>query len=215
MEENLVQDLQVQDQEPISIDNSNNETANQTSLEENQVQENGQSTKQDPSKELILGKFKNVDELAKAYTELQRFQGENSKELGELRKESSSINSLKDSLEDVLALSNEMGKFISEDKEKYNQAEYFQEPTFRELYKEAISALGKNLDTDKFVNLLETYVKSRISAYDKSKLALEETQQVIDSMNYENKSKTSFTPPTKHFDEMTTQEIDDLLEKLI
>ena len=181
----------------------------------NQIQDCGQSCSEDPSNELILGKFKNVDELAKAYSELQKFQGESSKELGELRKESSSMNLLKSTLEEAFALSNEVSEIISADKEKYNQAEYFQEPTFREFYKEAISTLGKNLDTDKFVNLLETYVKSRISAYDKSKLAKEETEQVIDSMTYAKNSKTLFTPPKKHFDEMTSQEIDELLEKFI
>ena len=213
MEETLTNGLENPTQEPIQIDNS------QEFLEQipeaKEVQNDGQSIQKDPSDELILGKFKSVDELAKAYSELQKFQGESSKELGELRKESSSMSSLKSTLEEAVALSNDLSKIISEDKEKYNQAEYFQEPTFRELYKEAISALGKNLDTDKFVNLIETYVKSRISAYDKSKLAKDETEQVIDSMIYEKNSKTSFTPPKKHFDEMTSQEIDELLEKLI
>jgi len=215
MEENLVQETQIQEQEPTFVDNSLIESKTTTSEEVNQIQDYGQSYSEDPSNELILGKFKNVDELVKAYTELQSFQGENSKELGELRKESSSMNLLRDSLEEAIALSKEMSEIISADKEKYNQAEYFQEPSFRELYKEAITAIGKNLDTDKFVDLLETYVKSRISAYDKSKQAQVETQQVIDSMTYEKNSKTSFTPPKKHFDEMTTQEIDELLEKFI
>lgn len=215
MEENLVQEMQVQSQEPTFVDNSSIEPEITTSEEANQIQDYGQSYSEDPSNELILGKFKNVDELVKAYTELQRFQGENSKELGELRKESSSMNSLKNSLKQAISLSKEVGEMINADKEKYNQAEYFQEPSFRELYKEAIGVIGKNLDTDKFVNLLETYVKSRISAYDKSKQAQAETQQVIDSMTYEKNSKTSFTPPKKHFDEMTSQEIDELLEKFI
>ena len=122
---------------------------------------------------------------------------------------------MKKILKEAFTLSNEVSKIISDDKEKYNQAEYFQEPTFIDLYKEAISALGKNLDTDKFINLLETYVKSRISANDKSKLAQEETRKVINSMTYEKNSKTSFQPPIKHFDEMTPEEIDNLLEKLI
>ena len=215
MEENLVQEMQVQSQEPTFVENSLIEPEITTSEEANQIQDYGQSYSEDPSSELILGKFKNVDELIKAYTELQRFQGENSKELGELRKESSSMNLLRGSLEEAIALSKEMSEIISADKEKYNQAEYFQEPSFRELYKEAITVIGKNLDTDKFVNLLETYVTSRISAYDKSKQAQVETQQVIDSMTYEKNSKTSFTPPKKHFDEMTSQEIDELLEKFI
>ena len=212
MEEKLTNDLENSTTEPIIVDNSEKDV-NQNS-EANHVQVDGKSI-EDPSKELILGKFKSVDELVKAYSELQKFQGESSKELGELRKESSSMNTLKGSLEEILALSQEMSEIISSDKEKYNQAEYFQEPTFRELYKEAVSALGKNLDTEKFVNLLETYVKSRITAYDKSKLAQKETEQVLDSMTYEKSSNTPFTPPKKHFDEMTSQEIDELLEKLI
>lgn len=212
MEKKLTTDLENSTTEPIIVDNSEKDV-NQNP-EANQVQVDGKSI-EDPSKELILGKFKSVDELVKAYSELQKFQGESSKELGELRKESSSMNTLKGSLEEILALSQEMSEIISSDKEKYNQAEYFQEPSFRELYKEAVSALGKNLDTEKFVNLLETYVKSRITAYDKSKLAQKETEQVLDSMAYEKSSNTSFTPPKKHFDEMTSQEIDELLEKLI
>ena len=215
MEENLVQEMQVQSQEPTIVDNFMVENVQETSEEVHQNYDDGQSYQQDPLNELILGKFKNVEELAKAYSELQRYQGENSKELGELRKESSSLNSLKGSLEEAIALSKEVRKIIDADKEKYNQAEYFQEPSFRELYKEAISVIGRNLDTYKFVNLLETYVKSRISAYDKTRLAQEETQQVIDSMTYAKNSKTSLTPPKKHFDEMTPQEVDELLEKFI
>lgn len=214
MEENLVQEMQIQNQEPTPVDNSASESVNPTNLKEDPVLEDGQSFK-DPKEELILGKFKSVDELVKAYSELQKFQGESSKELGELRKESSSMNLLKDSLEEVLNLSAKLEEDLSIIKEKYNQPEYFQEPTFRTLFKEAYSALGEKLDSDKFVNLLETYVKSRISAYDKSKLAQAETEQVIDSMTYKESSKTSFTPPKKHFDEMTSQEIDELLEKFI
>ena len=214
MEENLVQEMQIENQEPTLVDNSGSESVSRASFKENQAQEEGQSLK-DPTDELILGKFKSVDELAKAYSELQKYQGESSQELGRLRKESSSLNTLKESLETMMAISGEMEGLISEAKEKYNQPEYFQEQTFRDFYKEAITALGKNLDTEKFINLLESYVKTRIIAHDKSKLAAEETQMVIDSMNYEKNSKTSFTPPKKHFDEMTTQEIDELLEKFI
>ena len=112
-------------------------------------------------------------------------------------------------------LSSKLSEDLNAVKEKYNKPEYFQEPSFRNLFKEAYTALGENLDSDRFVELLESYVKSRITAYDKSKLAQKETEQVLDSMTYEKSSNTPFTPPKKHFDEMTSQEIDELLEKLI
>lgn len=212
MEEKLTTDLENSTTEPIIVDNSEKDV-NQNP-EANQVQVDGKSI-EDPSKELILGKFKSVDELVKAYSELQKFQGESSKELGDLRKESSSLNLLKDSLNEVMNLSSKLSEDLSAVKEKYNKPEYFQEPSFRNLFKEAYTALGENLDSDRFVELLESYVKSRITAYDKSKLAQKETEQVLDSMTYEKSSNTSFTPPKKHFDEMTSQEIDELLEKLI
>lgn len=212
MEEKLTTDLENSTTEPIIVDNSEKDV-NQNP-EANQVQVDGKSI-EDPSKELILGKFKSVDELVKAYSELQKFQGESSKELGDLRKESSSLNLLKDSLNEVMNLSSKLSEDLSAVKEKYNKPEYFQEPSFRNLFKEAYTALGENLDSDRFVELLESYVKSRITAYDKSKLAQKETEQVLDSMTYEKSSNTPFTPPKKHFDEMTSQEIDELLEKLI
>lgn len=51
---------------------------------------------------------------------------------------------------------------------KYNTPEYFQDPMFREIYKEAYKALGANLDADKFVSLIENYVTSRIYALEKT-----------------------------------------------
>ena len=41
--------------------------------------------------ELILGKFKSVDELMKAYEKLEKFQGLQSHELGKLRQNSSML----------------------------------------------------------------------------------------------------------------------------
>lgn len=173
----------------------------------------GQS--QDPSEELILGKFKSVEDLSKAYVELQRHQGQSSQELGELRRESESMNGFRENLETVLKIQNSLNEIISADKEKYNQPEYFQEPSFRELYKEAFMALEGQIDTDKFINLLEAYVNSRVNAHEKAKSAENETQSLLNSMTYDKNSKTSFTPPKKSFDELTPQEVDALLDRLI
>ena len=58
MEENLVQEMKVQSQEPTFVDNSLIEPEITTSKEANQIQDCGQSYSEDPSNELILGKFK-------------------------------------------------------------------------------------------------------------------------------------------------------------
>ena len=212
MEENLTNtnNAEFACEEPTCVDNSY-QVEDATSLELSQL--GGQS--QDPSEGLILGKFKSVEDLSRAYEELQRFQGQNSQELGNLRKESESVNGLKGQLEEMLEMQNSMLEVISADKEKFNKPEYFQDPTFTELYKEAFYALNGQIDTDKFVSLLDSYVKSRVNAYEKSKSADLETQNVLDSMTYDKNAKTTFTPPKKTFDEMTPQEVDELLERLI
>ena len=149
--------------------------------------------------------FKSVEELSKAYVELQKHQGESSKELGELRKNSQVFENLQQGWKELENLKNDMASYLNECRTKYDKPEY----------KEAFLALGKNLDTDKFVELLEGYVNSRISAYDKSNSAKQETNKVLDSLFHQENTKTTFAAPKKKFDEMTQKEIDEMLERLI
>ena len=178
-------------------------------------QNEGQSEKQDPSKELILGKFKSVDDLSKAYEELQKHQGKTSAELGNLRRELSDFDGLKSMAKQINEYSAVLNDAISRDKELYNTPEYFQNPIFREMYSEGQIAYRGNLDTDRMVSLLEKYVESRIQAYEKSKEAQSETQQVLDSMSYSQNLKNTFTPPKKTLDEMSDDEFKASLRKLI
>ena len=199
--------------EPASVDNS------KVSIN-NEIEGQGQSGAklQDPvapSKDLILGKFKSVEDLTKAYEELQRYQGICSEELGELRKNTLAINQAKENLALLDKYRQGFETRIRQDQEKYSGPEYFQDPSFREMYGEVFKVFGENLDTDRFVNLLEGYVASRILANEKKKAAKDETEQVLNSMSYNKNSKSSYTPPKKRFDEMTQKEIDELLERLI
>ena len=173
----------------------------------------GQS--QDPSEEMLLGKFKTVEDLSNAYLELQRLQGANSQELGNLRKTAGSYNDLAMKLINSMGVRSDMKNYIDEYRTKYDKPEYFQDSSFRDMYKEAYLALGNNLDTDKFIDLLEKYVVSRISANEKSKSAKAETQKALDSMTYSKNLKNAYTPPKKHFSQMTQAEIDEMLDRLI
>lgn len=207
--------IEVQNTEPEIADNSvfkQDETLNSVSQETETV---GQSEALDPSSELILGKFKSVNELVKAYESLQKQQGASSEELGNLRKQAQEFNSLNEAVEYVQTLQNGFQACIEKDSAKFNTSEYFQDSNFCEIYKEAFKALGENLDTDRLVNLLDAYVSSRIAANDKKRAAMSETEQVLESMTYDKNPKTSITPPKKSFDEMTPKEIDELLERLI
>lgn len=169
---------------------------------------------QAPLEELILGKFKSVDDLSKAYQELEKLQGNQSAELGSLRQNAALINNINQAWQKESAI-RMAEKELKEAAQKYNTPQYFQDPSFRKMYGEAYLALGKNLDVDRFVNLLEGYVSSRIFALEKSRAANAETQGVLSSMTFDKNNSSSITPPKKRLDEMTSKEVDELLERLI
>lgn len=134
----------VQFEEPTAVDNSNNQTVELApSLSTlNHNQDGGESKKipvsSDPSENLILGKFKSVEDLSKAYQELQKHQGHSSEELGHLRKEVASLDSFKEQCNFYNAIQNEFVDVIQRDMAKYTAPEYFQDETFKEIYKEAL-----------------------------------------------------------------------------
>ena len=163
---------------------------------------------------LILGKFKSVEDLSKAYQELEKHQGVQSEELGSLRQNSAMLNNITQAWDKERAVK-DAEKELREATKKYNTPQYFQDPSFREIYKEAYLALGKNLDADRLINLIEGYVSSRIFANERKRAAESENQSVINSMTFSKNEKSSITPPRKRLDEMTPKEVDDLLERLI
>ena len=87
--QNETQISEEQIEEPANDDNSSDVTAETTEI---QSEYEGESLTQSPQEELILGKFKSVDDLSKAYQELERRQGVSSDELGALRRSVSELN---------------------------------------------------------------------------------------------------------------------------
>lgn len=164
--------------------------------------------------ELILGKFKSVEDLSKAYKELEKFQGTQSEELGLLRQKASLSEDVIKAWEHQQQIEKAQ-ESLQQIAQKYNSPQYFQDPSFREIYKEAYLALGENLDSNRFVKLIEDYVTSRILAKEKSQAVAKENNSAIDSMKFSKNEVSSLTPPTKRLDEMTEKEVDELLEQLI
>ena len=76
-------------------------------------------------------------------------------------------------------------------------------------------AYGDNLDTDRMISLLETYVQDRIKAHDKQKSAEVETQQILNTMSYSKNPKNSISNPKKSLGEMSDEEFRESIRKLI
>ena len=68
---------------------------------------------------------------------------------------------------------------------KYDNEKYLQNREFKNLYKAAYAALGKNLDTEKFISLVDNYVNSRITAYQNVKNMELENETATDKMQFQ------------------------------
>lgn len=95
------------------------------------------------------------------------------------------IQKIADAKEKLNSELNSKKQYLSENLSKYDSENYFQNDSFKNLYSEAFSALGTNLDTDKFVKLLDDYVKSRIDLNSKKLAAIKENDKATDSMNFQ------------------------------
>jgi len=219
MEENLVtQENQKETAEvsvPNTFENIENNTVSENTKTVDSEKTKGQSENSDPKDGKLLGKFKSVEDLSKAYDELQKLQGKSSKEVGDLRKDLAEFTNLKDVAGFLNSYQNSIIPVIRRDREIYNTPEYFQNDIFNEMYTEALMAYGDNLDTDRMISLLESYVKDRIAIYEKSKSAKNETQGILDSMSYSKNPACSIAAPKKTLNEMSEEEFRESIRKLI
>ena len=199
------QEIQTANFEPDTADNSNKHTESETEKKERE----GQSS--DPSS-LILGKFKSTEDLTKAYQELEKLQGAQSSELGSLRENLASMRDMQNALSKLQYVFDNQ-QVLQETAQKYK--EYFQDPSFRELYTEAYRLIGSELDTDRLVTLIEAYATARIHAHEKSRLAKEENLKAIGGMKFDKNDKNTTVPVKKSIQEMSPKELDELLDRLI
>ena len=207
MEEQNQSNEMIQSEEPEMSDNSNIESDSKA-----EIFNSKEGKSQDPS-ELILGKFKSTEDLTKAYQELEKLQGNQSAELGHLRGNVSQINNIQNVWSSLTNLQNQEQE-LKEIANKYNT--YFQDPSFREMYKSAYLAMGSNLDTDAFINLLEGYVSARIFNHDRENSKLKETQKLINEMTFDKNEKTSSQNEVKkRVEDMSPKEYEEFLQRLI
>lgn len=180
----------------MSEEKKQEENLNQNSEENEAVlpQQNEEVVQEpkDEKSDLILGKFKTVEDLKTAYQNLQKQQGEQSVELGELRKLKQALQQIAEKKQEEDLQESAKQEYVNNFLAKYDNENYFQNDAFKALYSAAFDALGTDLDTDGFVQKLEDYVLSRILLKEQLKNAQDENKNATDSLNFskgESKSK--------------------------
>lgn len=182
----------------------------------NEANENNNVNQSDNNEnDLILGKFKSVDDLADAYKNIQSQSGQQSKELGELRKKAEIFDNLQKQITESGSKIQEARNYFSQVVPKYSNDEYFKNNEFTNLYKEAFSALGVNLDTDKFITLLDKYVNSRINLYEKNKSAKSENEYIKNQMKFSESAPKNIQSSIPKLDNLSNEEIDAYVAKHI
>lgn len=203
----------------IQDENVVNQTKDETTISNNENSQKTETDKKDENptdnkSDLILGKFKNYEDLKTAYQNLQKQQGEQSVELGNLRK-------LKQVLQEVVAKQKEeeakeleKQEYVNNYLAKYDNENYFQNDAFKNLYSEAFQALGTNLDTDLFVQKLEDYVLSRIMLKEQLKNAQDENKSATDSLSF-SKGETKKSDKKLRFQDIPPEELDKYIAKYV
>jgi len=201
-DENVVNQTQDETTTPTNDENQKTET--------DKKDENPTDNKSD----LILGKFKTYEDLKTAYQNLQKQQGEQSVELGNLRK-------LKQVLQEVVTKQKEeeakelaKQEYMNNYFAKYDNENYFQNDAFKNLYSEAFQALGTDLDTDLFVQKLEDYVISRIMLKEQLKNAQDENKSATDSLSF-SKGETKKSDKKLRFQDIPPEELDKYIAKYV
>lgn len=198
---------EMQAQAENTVENTSVDTV-ETNTETQNVSNNQNNSK-------ILGKFKSIEDLAAAYKNMESQQGQQSKELGELRKKAELLDSLSNQIAERSKNAKAAQDYLSQVLPKYQKDEYFNNTEFNSLYTEAFRALGPNLDTDKFVSLLDKYVESRISMSEKAKAAKNENENAKSQMQFSSSDAKSSSKAVTKLDMLTPQQIDEYIAKHI
>ena len=192
--------------------NQNEISETNKDVSQTQVSQQGQNSE---NSELILGKFKSVEDLTNAYKNMESQHGQQSKEIGELRKKAEMLDGLQKNFNKQVELFSGAKEYVTNIVNKYDKEQYFKNPEFNKLYQEAFTALGTNLDTDKFVTLLDNYVESRIGLHEKEQSAKSETENAKSQMQFSDSAIKKDTKALPKVQTMTPEMVDAFVAKYI
>ena len=105
-------------------------------------------------------------------------------------------------------------KAIETNLAEYDSDNYLKNQDFMNLYNEAIDILGEELDTKKFIGLLDKYVDSRIAANARALSAKKENSSVTDSLEY-SAGSSGKSKDNRRFQDLTPEELPKYIAKYI
>jgi len=105
-------------------------------------------------------------------------------------------------------------KLIESNLAEYDKDNYSENKEFLNLYTEAINALGENLDTKKFIDLIDKYVNSRITSRAKAIQAKKENASLTDSLAYSAGASAQMQDNVR-FQDLTPEELPKYIAKYI
>ena len=185
--------------------------------EQPQTNDNVQLEETSPPKqeELILGKFKSVEDLTNAYKNMESQYGQNSKELGELRKKAQDFEALQKYNEEQGTKYSTAKEYLDKILPQYSTEEYFGNTEFIQLYQEAFNAFGPELDTDKFISLLDGYVSARVNLLEKAKSAKLETEKAKSQMQFSSSDTQKTQAPIPNLATISQKDLQEYVAKYI
>lgn len=163
---------------------------------------------------LLAGKFKSVEDLSKAYIELEKKYGVQALELGDLRKIAEEYAEHKEMCRLNEQRLNEFKKLVKGMSEKYDSENYLKNKEFRDILTAAYQGFGNNLDVDMLVDLLEKYHNSRLSLSKQADLLRSEAESATDMLAYSN-IPSKVQTPKKRLSDMTPEELNKALDELM
>lgn len=162
----------------------------------------------------LSSKFKSVENLIKAYSELEKKHGLQSRELGELRKIAEQYNAYQENKRKSEQQLKEFQTFIQNIEARYQSDNYLKNKEFREILKAAYNAYGNNLDVDSMVTMLENYMNARASLASKISAIQDEANSATDMLAYSN-SQSNYKNNKKRLSDMSPEELDKALDELM
>lgn len=127
------------------------------------------------------------------------------------------VNILKDFVDKKRASIDEINnkrEYLEANLSKYDSENYFQNDSFKTLYANVFEKLGTNLDTGKFISLVDDYVNSRIEAFSKMKSAENENRSLTESFEFQS-GKSPKTDRKLRMQDIPENELEKYIAKYI
>ena len=127
------------------------------------------------------------------------------------------VNILKDFVDKKRASIDEINnkrEYLEANLSKYDSENYFQNDSFKTLYANMFEKLGTNLDTGKFISLVDDYVNSRIEAFSKMKSAENENRSLTESFEFQS-GKSPKTDRKLRMQDIPENELEKYIAKYI